>query len=77
MLRQQTEWHRHFDYPMEISSFHFQNKIAEYHLFGRLFLQLFKVMLHGTIRNDGFQRNAALQRWNNVVTIRDNVATLL
>ena len=54
MLRQQTEWHRQFDYPMEISSFHFQNKIAEYHLFGRPFLQLFKVMLHGTIRNDGF-----------------------
>ena len=34
-------------------------------------------MLHGTIRNDDFQRNTALQCWNNVVTIRNNVATML
>ena len=33
-------------------------------------------MLHGTIRNDDFQRNTALQCWNNVVTIRNNVVTL-
>ena len=34
-------------------------------------------MLHGKIRNDDFQRNTALQCWNNVVTLRNNVATLL
>ena len=37
----------------------------------------FKVTLHGTIRNDDFQRNPALQCWDNVVTIRNNVATML
>ena len=31
----------------------------------------------GTIRNDDFQHNPALQCWNNVVTIRNNVATML
>ena len=36
-----------------------------------------RVMLHGTIRNDDFERNTALQCWNNVVTIRNNVATML
>ena len=36
-----------------------------------------KVMLHGTIRNDDFQGNTTLQCWNNVVTIRNNVATML
>ena len=36
-----------------------------------------KVMLHGTIRNDDFWRNTALQCWNNVVTIRNNVAAML
>ena len=35
-----------------------------------------KVMLHGTIRNDDFYRNTELQCWNNVVTIRNNVATM-
>ena len=39
--------------------------------------QFFKVMSHGTIRNDDFQRNTALQCWSNVVTIRNNVATML
>ena len=34
-------------------------------------------MLHGTIRNDDFERYTALQCWNNVATIRDNVATML
>ena len=34
-------------------------------------------MLHGTIRNDDFKRNAALQCWNNDVTIQNNVATML
>ena len=33
--------------------------------------------LHGTIRNDYFHGNTALQCWNNVVTIRNNVATML
>ena len=33
-------------------------------------------MLHGTIRNDDFQGNTALQYWNNVVAIRNNVVTL-
>ena len=31
-----------------------------------------KVMLHGTIRNDDFLRNTALQCWNIVGTIRNN-----
>ena len=39
-------------------------------------LHLVKVMLHGTIRNEEFLRNRALQCWNNVVTIRNNVATM-
>ena len=34
-------------------------------------------MLHETIRNEDFWRNTALQCWNNVVTIRNNVATML
>ena len=34
-------------------------------------------MLHGTIRNDDFQRNTALQCRNNVVTIQNNAATML
>ena len=33
--------------------------------------------LDGTIRNDYFHENTALQCWNNVVTIRNNVATML
>ena len=33
--------------------------------------------LHGTIRNDDFHGNTALQCWNNVVTIRNNVTTML
>ena len=33
-------------------------------------------MLHGTRRNNGFRGNTALQYWNNVVTIRNNVATI-
>ena len=32
--------------------------------------------LHETIRNDNYWRNTALRSWNNVVTIRNNVATL-
>ena len=36
-----------------------------------------KVMLHGTIRNDDFERNISLQCWNTVLTIRNNVATML
>ena len=39
--------------------------------------QSLKVMLHGTIRNDDFKCNTALQCWNNVVTFRTNVATML
>ena len=34
-------------------------------------------MLQGTIGNDDFQLNTELQCWNNVVTIRNNVATML
>ena len=46
--------------------------------FERGFQRKLKVMLHGTIRNDDFYRNTALQCWNNVVTIRNlNVATML
>ena len=36
-----------------------------------------KVMLHGTIRNDDFLRNTAMQYWNNVTTIRNNVTTMM
>ena len=36
-----------------------------------------KVMLHGTIRNDDFKLNTALQYSNNVVTIRNHVTTML
>ena len=34
-------------------------------------------MLHETIDNDDFERNTALKCWNNIVTIRNNVATML
>ena len=34
-------------------------------------------MLHGTIRNDDFERSTALQCWNNVAAIPINVATML
>ena len=37
----------------------------------------FKVMLHATIRNDDFQPNTGLRCWNHVVTIQNNVATML
>ena len=40
-------------------------------------LSLLKVMLHRTIGNDDFSCSTALQCWNNVVTIRNNVATML
>ena len=33
-------------------------------------------MLRGKIRSNDFERNTALQCWNNFVTIRNNVATL-
>ena len=35
------------------------------------------MMLQGTTRSDDLQRNTALQYWNNVMTIRNNVATML
>ena len=35
------------------------------------------VMLHGTIRNDDFLRNTAMQYWNNVTTIRNDVTTMM
>ena len=35
-----------------------------------------KVMLRESIRNDDFQCNTTLQRYNNVVTIRNNVETM-
>ena len=38
---------------------------------------VFKVMLHGKIRNDYSQGNTALQCWNNVVTIRNNDTAML
>ena len=34
-------------------------------------------MLHETICNDYFQLNTALRCWNNVATIRNNVAAML
>ena len=36
-----------------------------------------KVMLNGTIRNDDFLRNTAMQYWNNVTTIRNDVTTMM
>ena len=36
----------------------------------------FKVMLHGTICNDDFWCNTALQCWNNVAGIQNNVTTI-
>ena len=33
-------------------------------------------MLHGTSRNENFERNTSLQCSNNAVTIRNNVATM-
>ena len=41
----------------------------------RVVVPVIKVMLQGTIRNYDFQRNTTLQYWNNVTTIRNNVAT--
>ena len=35
------------------------------------------MVLHGTIRNDDFKLNTALQCSNNVVTTRNNAATML
>ena len=35
-----------------------------------------KVLFHGTIRNNEFSGNTALQCWNNAATIRNNVATM-
>ena len=43
----------------------------------RMVTQTFNLMLHGTIGNDDFYRNTALQCWNNVVAIRNNVARML
>ena len=37
----------------------------------------FKAILHRTILNDDFSRNTEMQFWSNVVTIRNNVATML
>ena len=34
-------------------------------------------MLHGTVCNDDIHGNTTLQCWNNVVTIGNNVATML
>ena len=35
------------------------------------------MMLDGTISNDDVSHNTSLQCWNNVVTTRNNVATML
>ena len=40
-------------------------------------LSRFKIMLHGTIRNNYFHGNTAWQCWNNVAAIRNKVATVL
>ena len=42
-----------------------------------LFTQSIKVMLREMIRNDDFCDNTTLQCWENVVGIRNNVATML
>ena len=51
---------------------HFLHKTCNLEVSGSL-----KVILHGTILNDDFSRNTEMQCWNNVVTIRNNVATML
>ena len=43
----------------------------------RTYVLVLKLMLHGTIGNYDFYCNTVLQCWNNVVTIRNNVATIL
>ena len=55
----------------------FQKKLLEVWPFKNCFFSFIKVMLHKTIRNDDFKRNTALLCWNNVVPIRNNVATML
>ena len=47
-----------------------------YHISLELSKITLRLLLHETIRNDGFQHHTALQGWNKVVTIRNNVATL-
>ena len=42
-----------------------------------LVLETSTMVLHRTIRNDDFLRSTARQCWNNVVTIRNNVSTML
>ena len=51
--------------------------VGQYVGSNKVYIRYIKVMLHGTIRNDDFYRNTALQCWNNVVTIQNNVATML
>ena len=50
--------------------------LSGFELYSR-WVPLLKVMLHGTIRNDDFYYNTALQYWYNVVTKRNDVATIL
>ena len=54
-----------------------QSRVHGHFLLSRVSLDDLKVMLHGTTKKDDFLRNTALQCWNNVGTIRNNVATML
>ena len=53
------------------------DKSNNFHPSSQLQIGELKMILHGTISKDDFQRKTALQCWNNVVTIRNNVATML
>ena len=53
------------------------DKSNNFHPSSQLQIGELKMILHGTISKDDLQRNTALQCWNNVVTIRNNVATML
>ena len=62
---------------MVLDKLHAGAKVSGFLLNLRRGCYLLKVMLHETIRNDDFERNTTRQCWNNVVTIRNNVATML
>ena len=62
---------------MVLDKMHARAKVSGFLLNFRPGCYSLKVMLHETIRNDDFERNTTRQWWNNVATIRNNVATML
>ena len=59
----------------------FPDVFSEYLIFGLggkfLTSKVWRQLLKMTLHNDNYWRNTALKCWNNVVTIRNNVATML